>query len=191
MINKKIDIYSFFSNEIAQILNLATPDYKKYSEATSQPLSEKVYESFVNDILVFRYSLLYVWTIDYCIKKIAVNPKQLNCAGARAIGQHYGELVNNSPNYSKREAKKDLKSIGKKINKIINHFWNSMLVYKTKQGRVSNFMKWYTKYIILKYKVKLSDKSSRSELSDLVLKEAEPLIVTITENMQKELEKSR
>ncbi len=186
---KTIDIYSFFSNEITKIINYSTFDYQKYAEFATQPLSEKVYESFVNDIFVFRYSLLYVWTIDYCDHKIPVNPKKLNYAGVGALGQHYAELVNNSPNYSKREAIKDGKIIVKKTDKIIDHFWNSMLVFKTKNGRVSNFLQWYTKYIASKYKVKLYDKSSKSELSNLVLKEAEPLILTITENMQNELEK--
>jgi hypothetical protein len=186
----KIDIYSFFSNEITKVLNCSISDYKKYTEFASQPLSDKVYELFVNDIFVFRYSLLYVWIMDYCFKnKIAVIPNQLNFAGGEALGQYFGEQVNNSPDYSKRKAKKELKLIGKKIEKIYQRFWGLRLIVTAKNGRVPDFLQWYTKYIVSKYKVKLYDNSSKSELSKLVLKEAEPLIITITENMQSEFEK--
>jgi len=186
----KIDIYSFFSNEITKVLNCSISDYKKYAEFASQPLSEKVYESFANDIFVFRYSLLYVWTLDYCIRnKISVNPIQLNYAGGEALGKYLGEQVNNSPNYSKRNAKKDAKLLGKKIEKIYQRFWGIRVIFTAKIGRVSGFLQWYTKYIVSKYKVKSYDKSSKSELSELVLKEAEPLINTITESMQSEFEK--
>jgi len=188
--NKKIEIYSFFSNEITKVLNRSISDYKKYAEFSSQPLSEKVYESFANDIFVFRYSLLYVWTMDYCFKnKIAVNPIQLNYAGGEALGKYLGEQVNNSPNYSKRNAKKNAKLIGRKIDKIYHRFWGTRVIIAAKKDRVSDFLQWYTKYSVSNYKVKLYDKSSKSELSELVLREAEPLIFTIAESMQGEFEK--
>lgn len=198
MKKKKIDVYSFFSNEIAQILNLATSDYEMYSEATSQPLPLKLYELYLCDIPVFRFSLVRVWTMDYCIKnKIRVNFYQLNDAGGGAFGRYLAELFK-LQNYPNRKAirkaagkiKKDGKVMAKKIDKIHNRFWNSRLFVKTsEEGRVSDFLKWYIRYIISMYKVKSSDETYKSALSDLVCAEAETIVPALQESMQKELDK--